>query len=203
MTSADEDKRETDGATPLDDDEVEGLIPGNVRTKSELNAWEALNIARAQEWAFSRNAADPLSVEALEELHRHMFGETWSWAGTFRKSDKNVSPYHWSQVPTLLHDLVLDTRAQFDASSRTPETLDEIALRFHHRLVRIHPWPNGNGRHARLATDSLLRYWGQPPFTWGSNSDLISPGTARARYLVALRAADEGSFGSLREFVRS
>jgi Fic-DOC domain mobile mystery protein B len=201
--SADEGEREANGVTPLDDDEAEGLIPGNVRTKSELNAWEALNIARAEERAFSRNAADPLSVDALQDLHRRMFDETWSWAGKFRRSDKNVSPYHWSQVPTLLHDLVRDTRAQYDASTRTPETLDEIAVRFHYRLVRIHAWPNGNGRHARLATDLLLRYWGQPPFTWGNNSDLISQGTARTRYLVALRAADEGAFGLLREFVRS
>lgn len=203
MTSADEGERETDGATPLDDDEAEGLIPGNVRIKSELNAWEALNVASGQEWAFSRNAADPLSVVALQELHRRMFGETWSWAGRFRWSDKNVSPYHWSQVPTLLHDLVRDTRAQYDANPKTPEALDEIAVIFHHRLVRIHPWPNGNGRHARLATDLLLRYWGRPLFTWGSNSDLISQGTARTRYLVALRAADEGNFESLEEFVRS
>lgn len=203
MTSADEGARETDGATPLDDDEAEGLIPGNVTTKSELNAWEALNVANGQEWAFSRNATDPLSVEALRELHRRMFGETWKWAGRFRSSDKNVSPYHWSQVPTLLHDLVRDTRAQYDASPKTPEALDEIAVRFHHRLVRIHPWPNGNGRHARLATDLLSRHWGRPLFTWGSNSDLISQGTARTRYLTALRAADGGNFEPLLEFVRS
>lgn len=203
MTSANEDEEETGGATPLDDDETEGLIPANVRTKSERNAWEALNIAHAQELAFSRNATDPLSADALRELHRQMFGETWKWAGTFRRSDKNLSPYNWSQVPALVHDLVQDTRARYEASLKTPAALDEIAMRFHHRLVRIHPWPNGNGRHARLATDLLLRYWGQPPFTWGSNSDLMSRGTARTRYLVALRAADEGDFGLLQEFVRS
>ncbi len=203
MTSADNGEQQSDGGTPLNDDETEGLIPANVRTKSERNAWEALNIARAQELAFSRNATDPLSVDALKELHRQMFGETWNWAGTFRRSDQNLSPYNWSQVPALVQDLVRDTRAQYEASLKTPAALDEIAMRFHHRLVYIHPWPNGNGRHARLAADLLLQYWGQPLFSWGSNPDLISQGTARTRYLVALRAADNGDFGLLREFVRS
>jgi Fic-DOC domain mobile mystery protein B len=178
------------------------LIPATVRTKAELNAWEALNIAHAQEWAFGRNRTDPLSVDAIRELHRRMFGETWKWAGTFRRSDNNVSPVNWSQVPSLLHDLVQDIRVQYGASSKTAEEIDAIATRFHHRLVRIHPWPNGNGRHARLATDVLLTYWGRPPFTWG-NADLISQGTARTKYLSWLREADAGNYQLLLQFVRS
>lgn len=188
--------------TPLDYDEADDLIPDSVGNRGELNQWEALNIANAHDWAFARTV-DPLSVTALTDLHRRMFDQTWKWAGMYRRSEKNISPYHWSQVPTLLQELVLDTGAQWDASIKTPEALDEIALRFHHRLVRIHPWPNGNGRHSRLATDLLLRYWGRPQFTWGSGADLVSRGTARARYLSALREADAGNYRPLLEFVRS
>lgn len=202
LTSPYKDEPQDTSNTPLDPDEAEDLIPDSIRTKSELNAWEALNIAHAQEWAFGRNRTDPLSVDAIQELHRRMFGDTWKWAGSFRQSDKNISPYHWTQVRPMLHDLLLDTRAQYDASSRGPAELDAIATRFHHRLVWIHPWPNGNGRHARLATDLLLMYWGRPPFTWG-NADLISQGTARTRYLSALHEADAGNYQPLLQFVRS
>jgi len=191
-----------DGSTPLEDDELEGLIPSHIQTKAELNQWEALNIARGQEWASGQRNLDPLSVTTLKDLHRAMFGETWSWAGTFRRSDKNISPYHWPQVQVLMRELVDNTRASYEASDRNPEGLDALAARFHHQLVRIHPWSNGNGRHARLATDILLERWHQPRFSWGRGGNLASGGTARYRYLGALRSADGGSFTRLLEFVR-
>lgn len=192
-----------DGSTPLEDDEQEGLIPSHIRTKSELNQWEALNIARGQEWALGNRGLDPLSVISLKDLHRAMFGETWSWAGMFRRSDKNISPYHWTQVQVLMRELVDNTRASYEASSSTPESLDALAVRFHHQLVRIHPWSNGNGRHARLATDLILERWGRPHFSWGTGADLASAGAARNAYLGALRSADGGAFTQLLEFVRS
>lgn len=192
-----------DGSTPLEDDDLEGLIPSHILTKAELNQWEALNIARGQEWAFGQRTPDPLSVRVLKDLHRAMFGETWSWAGTFRRSDVNISPHPWTQVPVLMRELVDDTRASYEASDRTPEALDALAVRFHHRLVHIHPWPNGNGRHARLATDILLERWHRPRFSWGSGADLASESAARKAYLAALRFADGGSFARLLEFVRS
>lgn len=190
-----------EAGTPLDPDESEGLIPTHVETRTELNQWEALNIARAQA-EFTGHKQFDLSVESLHRLHRAMFGATWKWAGEYRKSDKNISPYHWTQVSALMHELVLDTRAQYDASDQTPSALDDIALRFHHRLVQIHPWPNGNGRHARLATDLLLASWRRPAFTWG-NADPGRAAEARSRYIAALRAADDLDFRLLREFVRS
>jgi len=196
-------KSEVDGSTPLEDEELEGLIPLHVQTKSELNQWEALNIARGQEWASNHRSLNPMSVTGLKDLHVAMFGETWSWAGSFRQSDKNISPYHWIQVPVLMHELVENTRASYEANSKAQANLDEIAVRFHHQLVRIHPWSNGNGRHARLATDVLLERWGRPRFTWGSRADLISEGVARNAYLAALRAADGGRYDLLLEFVRN
>ena len=190
-----------EAGTPLDPDDSEGLIPTHVETRAELNQWEALNIAKAHA-AFAGHRQLDLSVESLRRLHRTMFGETWKWAGEYRKSDKSTSPWHWTQVAGLMHELVLDTRAQYGASDKTGSSLDAIALRFHHRLVQIHPWPNGNGRHARFATDLLLASWGRPPFTWG-NADLIRATDARGRYIAALRAADASDFRLLREFARS
>ena len=190
------------GNTPLDEDESEGLIPPHLATHAELNQWEATNIARAQEWVTQR-ANEVLDVDFLAELHKRMFGLTWEWAGSCRKSDKNISPHHWTQVPMLMRDLVDNTRAQYDASTKAAAELDEITVRFHHGLVRIHPWVNGNGRHARLATDLLLGQWGRPPFTWGGRSDLGSAGEARAAYIRSLKQADQGEFAALVEFVRS
>jgi Fic-DOC domain mobile mystery protein B len=194
---------DAEGNTPLDDDEIDGLIPSHVRTRAELNAWEATNIGDAVAWAYGRAHVGILSVKMLRELHRRMFGATWRWAGTFRRSDKSISPRHWSQVPALMHDLVNDTRAQRETSERTGGATDESAMRFHHRLVHIHPWPNGNGRHARLATDLLLREWSRPAFTWGNATGAGSADSVRRRYLGALEAADGGAFEALRAFVRS
>jgi Fic-DOC domain mobile mystery protein B len=190
--------------TPLEDDEIEGIIPGHIQTRSHLNEWEALNIARAHEWlATRRSETGVLDVSFLRELHRQMFGATWKWAGTFRRSDRNISPHNWSQVPGLMGDLVRNAAAQYDASNQTLQEIDAIAVRFHHALVLIHPWPNGNGRHARLATDLLLEEWSRPAFTWGGGGDLNAIGAAREVYVRALQKADAGDFAPLAGFVRS
>jgi Fic-DOC domain mobile mystery protein B len=188
-------------ATRLDPDETEALIPGHLQTQPQLNQWEALNIARASRWASRHRAENWLSTSTLKELHRRMFGETWRWAGRYRTSDKNISPYRWTQVPELMENLVANTRTRYESSDKTPEELDDIAMRFHHELVHVHPWPNGNGRHARLATDLLLRSWGRAPFTWGGGA---SPSDAdlRARHITALEHADAGDYSLLRQFVR-
>lgn len=186
------------GQTPLDPDEAEGLLPSHIATQEELNAWEAENIARGMAWARARRP-DPLDVRQLAELHRRMFDVTWAWAGTFRRTDKNISPHPWPEVPRLMLDLVRDTAAQ-RAEAAGSAALDDIAIRFHHRLVVIHPWPNGNGRHARLAADVLIERWGGPPFTWGRAARRAD--TVRARYLSALRAADAGDLRPLLEFAR-
>jgi len=187
--------------TPLDPGEAEGLIPGHVQTQPQLNQWEALNIAKATRWAARRRGQDWLSTAALTELHRRMFGQTWTWAGTHRRSDKNISPHRWTQLPELMENIVANTRARFESSGQSPEALDDVAVRFHHELVHIHPWPNGNGRHARLATDLLLRSWGRPQFTWGSGA-VVSVADLRARYVTALRHADAGEYSFLKQFVR-
>lgn len=186
------------GATPLDPNELDGLLPSHVRTQEELNEWEQANIGRALSWLVSARMQDVLSESFVRELHKRMFNDTWRWAGTFRSSERNlgVAP---EQIAPKLRDLLDDMRYWL-AHGTYP--LDEAAVRFHHRLVSIHCFANGNGRHARLQTDLLLRANGATVFTWGE-ADLVHAGAARERYLEALRAADAGDCSALLQFARS
>lgn len=185
------------GATPLDADELASLIPKHITTQSELNEWEQLNIEQGEAWA-RRQRKDILNEAFVRQLHQKMFGETWIWAGSFRKSNKNIG-VEWQQISVILRDLLNDTRYQIDHAIYPPE---EIVVRFHHRLVLIHPFPNGNGRHARLMADLLIQKLGQARFTWGSQS-LTALTETRTRYIAALRAADGGDIQALLAFVRS
>lgn len=187
------------GATPLDPDEIDGLRPTHISTQRDLNEWEANNILRAEDWAFSTvNHGDFLSIDFIKLLHKKMFDNTWKWAGHFRLTERNigVSPYN---ITTDLKILLADISYQIIENSYP---LDEIAFRFHHRLVSIHPFPNGNGRHARLITDLLLVQTGQTRFTWGKQK-LETEGPMRTRYINALRMADKHDYSELKEFVRS
>lgn len=148
------------GATPLDADELACLIPTHITTQGELNEWEQLNIVQGEAWA-RRQRKDILDEAFVRQLHKQMFGETWSWAGSFRTSDKNIG-VEWQQIGVKLRNLLDDVRYQIDNATYPP---DEIATRFHHRLVSIHPFPNGNGRHARVMADLLVQQLGQPRFT--------------------------------------
>jgi Fic-DOC domain mobile mystery protein B len=203
MTPKNETFATDDGNTPLDEDAIAGLIPPDVHTRAELNAWEATNIGHAIAWAYGRAHVDILSVETLQEIHRRMFDATWSWAGKFRRSENSISPYQWAHVPAMMRELIEDTRVQYVPGAHGRSVLDDIALHFHHRLVLIHPWTNGNGRHARLATDLLLREWNCPAFTWGDTVGAGFGDAVRRHYIEALRAADASDFDALRRFVRS
>jgi len=184
------------GATPLDADELANLIPGHITTQGELNEWEQLNIAQGERWAH-RQRKEILDEGFVRQLHRQMFGETWRWAGSFRKSDKNIG-VDWLRIGVELKQLLDDVRYQLEHGSFPA---DELAIRFHHRLVVIHPFPNGNGRHARLLADLLAMRLGRPRFTWGSAS-LVDPNEARQRYIKALQAADARDIAPLLAFAR-
>lgn len=188
----------TAGATPLDLDEAVGLIPTHVTTREELNRLEQENIVEAMQWLNTSRLKSILDEAFIRKLHRQMFGRVWKWAGKFRTSDKNIGVPK-ADIGVELHKLCEDTKTRIEHKSYPP---DEIAWRFHHRLVSIHPFPNGNGRHARLVTDMLLeRLLHQSPFTWGGMGG-VPQGEVRAAYLDALRAADRGDYGKLAEFVR-
>lgn len=189
------------GSTSLDPEEAEGLIPGHITTQGQLNEWELANIVEGQKWAFNprrRTHAELISTDFMQLLHKRMFDQTWEWAGTFRKTEKNigVAPEH---IATRLRDLCEDIKTQIEYGTWPP---DEIAARFHHRLVFIHPFPNGNGRHSRLMTDLLLAKLGQQRFSWGADN-LVAEGTVRTRYIDALRKADRKDYSALLAFVRS
>ena len=188
-----------EGATPLDPDTIAGLIP-NLTTQAELNEFEARNILEAQRWA-QRARGDNRNLllsTSLRKLHRQMFFQTWQWAGQFRKVQTNIG-IEPQQIPMRLEQLCGNTRYQWENSVFSPE---EWAVRFHHELVLIHPFPNGNGRHARLATDLLLQRNGQARFTWGARS-LMESNEVRHDYIEALREADRGDLTRLLRFVRT
>lgn len=188
-----------EGATLLDPDEEEDLIPGHIRTKDELSEWEEPNILAAERWLFSRRRHDVLTDTFVRELHRRMFNKTWKWAGKYRRTDKNLG-VPWPEVPTSVRQ-VLDNTSYFIENKTF--SLDEIAARLHHSMVVVHPFPNGNGRHTRLLADSLLYVNQGPRFTWGSGDLQRAKSPVRMRYLQALKQADKGNFEDLLAFVRS
>lgn len=188
-----------DGATPLDADETQGLLLSHITSRRELDRWEQENISEAEAWAFRRKPRDILTVDFIKRLHKRMFGNVWRWAGEKRSSGKNIGVESW-QIDTDLRNLCADCAAWIEYSTYPP---DEIAVRFHHRLTAIHPFPNGNGRHARLMTDILLVHLlGQPHFTWGSGN-LVDAGVCRQQYINSLHAADRHDYSQLLAFVRS
>lgn len=195
-----------EGATPLDSDDAKGLIPTWVATRGDLNAAEQANIAKALTWASTSqrmgSRASLMTEESMKTLHRRMFGDVWKWAGTYRQRDTNMGA-HWPYISTQVRELLADVLVQTSNVENLPWSADELAVRFHHRLVVIHPFANGNGRHSRLAADLLVITLGEPAFTWGSEN-LGSAGEARHSYLQALRTADsQYDYRPLLEFARS
>ncbi len=191
------------GATPIDPDEADGLIPEHVSTRGELDELEEANIQEGLKWAvqravLGRKRADVLSESFLYELHKHMFGAIWRWAGKVRLTDKNIGVDKHIVRPEV-RKLVDDARYWREENVYSHE---ELAVRFHHRLVSIHPFPNGNGRHARLLADLIAQQSGLEPFSWGGAS-LTNTSDLRSAYTDALRSADKGDFGPLMAFARS
>jgi Fic-DOC domain mobile mystery protein B len=192
------------GGTPLTDDDRQGLrLP--VFTRDELNRAEAENIAGAMSWLFfSRRRLQPELVtrEAwLRRLHRRMYDQVWAWAGQYRTTDRNLGVPYW-QVRLDMRNIEADVGEWLADSSATRYGDDECAIRFGYRLVVTHPFPNGNGRWSRLASDALIVALGGPRFTWGGAS-LAEPGVLRRDYIAALQAADaDGDFQPLLTFSR-
>jgi Fic-DOC domain mobile mystery protein B len=194
----------SDDKTPIRPEEAEQLIP-KISTMGELNEYEALNILQGHDWAFhtrTMKSRDPLEEPYLRDLHHHMFDNVWKWAGKYRTHELNIScdPREILQrIPQLLGNV----RCWLEHKTFP---VDECLIRFHHQLVsRIHPFSNGNGRHARMIADVVAVKFGQPEFTWGVGEDLVVEGSARRRYLAALRALDanENDVKGLLDFARS
>ncbi|QEH43531.1 mobile mystery protein B [Chitinophaga sp. XS-30] len=192
-----------DGQTPLDEDEKEGLLIPSVTTRGELDEVEQRNIEEAIRWTVQRRkkftANEVLTEAFVQELHVKMLGEVWRWAGSFRNSNKNIGVDKY-QIGIELRILLDDCKYWMDNNIYGS---DEIAIRFKHRIVSIHCFANGNGRHSRLIADVIIeKIFGGEVFTWG-RQNLVSHNEYRALYLAALRAADRGDFEPLIRFARS
>jgi Fic-DOC domain mobile mystery protein B len=184
-------------ATLLDPDEIEGLKFKHVTTHAELDHLEQANIESGLQWLKRARNVNVLDERFLRNLHRKLFGEVWNWAGDFRTTEKNigVDPI---QIPIRLRALLDDVRFWLE-NETYPAT--EMALRFHHRLVKIHLFANGNGRHARIAADLLLTRWlNSAPIDWTAGQDLQALTSRRAEYIKALRAADAHDYVPLLAF---
>lgn len=186
-----------DNSTPLTPDEKDGLILKWITLRSELNEVEARNIAQAQIWLISNKNKDIFSTTFLCNLHKKMFGEVWKWAGAYRTTERNigVSPY---QIPVKLMQLFDDMKYWIENKTYDNQ---EIAVRFHHKLVQIHPFPNGNGRVSRLMADLVYQKLEGKTLYWG-NTDLINVSEARSKYITALRKADAGDYSDLLLFTK-
>lgn len=190
----------TEGATPLNQDEIHNLIPSHITTQKELDEWEQYNILHAEQWVFRIKRANNtiLAVEFINKLHKKMFDQTWRWAGKFRTYQTNIG----CSSANIRNELLLlldDVKYQL---SNNVYPLKEIAAKLHHRLVLIYPYPNGNGRLSRLITDVLLHNNKEEKFSWG-RKNLVNSGDARSQYLTALKAADGNDYSKLMAFVES
>ncbi|MBM3543483.1 MAG: mobile mystery protein B [Alphaproteobacteria bacterium] len=189
---------EADGATPLEPAERDGLLQSWITHRHDLNEAEEKNIAKGVAWARGRQRSDLLTEDFAKSLHKQMFGEVWKWAGTYRRTERNIG-IEAHRIPAEMPMMYDDIRYWVEHRTFPP---DEIAIRLHYRLVAIHPFPNGNGRHARLMADLLIQRLGGKPFTWGSGN-LSEAGDVRAKYIEALQAADNHDLGPLLAFARS
>lgn len=189
-----------EGQTPLDEEEKEQLLIKTVSTRGELDEFEQANIQEAVEWSirhkFSREQI--LTEVFLLLVHKKMFGFVWKWAGEKRKTNKNIG-VDKTQISVEIRKLIDDCMFWMVNNTFSP---DEIAIRFSHRLVRIHVFPNGNGRHSRLVGDILIsKVYDRPVFTWG-HSDLSKKSSVRKEYLNAIYKADYDDYESLIAFAR-
>lgn len=189
---------EPEGATPLHPDERKDLKFNHITTRGELDELEQSNIEQGLSWIARRRGGDIFEDSFIRTLHTRLFGEVWDWAGDYRRTEKNigVEPY---QISMQLNQLL--GNAHHWAENGTYPPL-EAAARFHHQMVYIHPFANGNGRHARIAADIMLEdYYDSDPIAWANGFDLQADSARRSEYITALRAADGGDYQALLEFV--
>lgn len=190
-----------DGQTPIDEDEKGGLLIPSITTRHELDEFEQLNIERAIEWTLTKNLKKEniLSERFVKELHFKMYDSVWEWAGKFRTTNKNIG-VEWPIISVSLRQLLDDSNYWIE-NKTYPD--DEIAIRFSHKIVSIHCFPNGNGRHSRLIADVIASHiFNNPVFSWGS-SNLVKQGETRKVYMNSIYEADQGNISPLLDFARS
>jgi len=194
--------RYTEGQTPLSEEEREHLVP-TILMREDLDRFERENILEARRWVMRKSVLaskqNIFSEKFILNLHKRMSGRVWKWAGQYRKSDKNIG-VNYSLIQTEFRKLLDDAAYWLEHNTYG---VTELAVIFHHRLVKIHLFPNGNGRHARLLADVIVAKYGGEKLTWGGGADLAAPEDVRKRYVAALHEADAGSYDSLISFAKS
>ncbi|MCF6295090.1 MAG: mobile mystery protein B [Flavobacteriaceae bacterium] len=191
----------TDRQTPLDEEEKEGLKIKSITTQGELDEFEQLNIEKAVEWTVHANLKPEriLTEKFIKNLHKKMYGDVWKWAGEFRKSNKNIG-IKWTQISIELKNLLDDTKYWLDNNTFSSE---EISIRFKHRIVVIHCFPNGNGRHSRMMADIIMEsIFGKEIFSW-HKLNMVKVDDTRKEYIAALRKADNGNINPLIKFAKN
>ncbi len=189
-----------DGQTPLEDEEKDGLKIKSITTHGELDEFEQLNIEKAVEWTIhtSFKPRNILTEKFIKDLHKRMYSDVWKWAGEFRRTEKNIG-IPWTKIGLELKNLLDDTNFWVENKSYPPE---EIAIRFKHRLVSIHCFPNGNGRHSRIMADIIMEsIFGHEIFSW-HQSNMVKANSIRKEYILALKEADQGNIKPLIEFAK-
>ncbi len=190
-----------DGQFPLEEEEKEDLLIKTVTTQTELDELEQLNIEKAVAWTIGKKfkPATIFTEKFIKKVHKQMFGDVWKWAGKFRKSAKNIG-VAWVEIAVEVKYLLDDTKYWIENKTYSPH---EIAIRFKHRLVKIHCFPNGNGRHSRLMADIIIEsVFNKDVFPWHS-SNMVKPDETRKEYIAAIRAGDRGNIQPLIEFARN
>jgi Fic-DOC domain mobile mystery protein B len=190
-----------EGQTPLDENEKEGLKIKSITTQGELDEFEQLNIEKAVEWTIRTNLKTEkiLTEKFVKDLHKRMYGEVWKWAGEFRRSEKNIG-IPWTRIGMELRNLLDDTKYWIENDTYSPE---EIAIRFKHRIVSIHCFPNGNGRHSRMMADIIIEsIFGKEIFSW-HQSNMVKADETRKKYINSLREADNGNIKPLIKFAKN
>lgn len=190
-----------DGQTPLDEDEKEGLLIPTISTRGELDEFEQQNIEQAIQWVMLQSFKSEriFTEDFILLVHKKMYDNVWAWAGIFRNTNKNLGTDKW-QIRTALKCLIDDVKYW---KENNVYAADELAIRFKHRIVSIHCFPNGNGRHSRLMADIIIeKIFKQPVFSWGA-ANYSKSDDSRANYLSAIKAADRGDYSLLLSFARS
>lgn len=194
-----------EGSTPVEEEQRPFLVNSAISTRAELDSAEQSNIFRATLWLDRTKirTENLLTQHQFQAIHTKMFEDVWLWAGELRKRETNIGGVPPREIPFKIVDLCRDVQAMLTDTTGIPLSKNDVAIRFHHRLVLIHPFVNGNGRHARLVTDKLLTSLGEKKFTWG-RSTFPDRKALRDAYLAALRTADSDyKYEQLLEFVRS
>ncbi len=184
-----------EGETPLDD--ISGLKIHGITTRSELDSVEAENILEA----FLKYIMSPEQIRSvvfdtqfLQQLHREMFGNVWSWAGEFRTTQTSIG-IEAINIRQALYQLMDDLKFWEEAWD-----YQDTVTRLHYSLVKIHPFLNGNGRVSRLFTDLWLLSIGKEMLEWG-DENLDNMNGSRKEYILALQEVDGGSYERLKRFM--